>query len=117
MLNFTQIFLVFLSAFVVIAGDSLIKKISTESIMHSLKNPLMFLVYLLYFAQIVFAVYIFIYKGELAIYANYYVVFYAILGVVFGLVFFRENLNLIQFLGILLALVGVVLMNSASKTL
>lgn len=110
-MNFFQIFLVFLSALTVIVGDSIIKKVSTGTILLTLRDPLMLVAYLLYFVQIVCAIYIFIYKGELAIYANYYIVFYSILGIIFGILFFREHLNAIQMLGVVLALVGAVLMN------
>jgi drug/metabolite transporter (DMT)-like permease len=111
MLNLTQIFLVFLSALTVIVGDSIIKKISAGTITQTLKDPLMLTVYVLYFAQIVFAIYIFLYKGELAIYANYYIIFYSILGILSGVLFFKEHLNAVQLVGIGLAMVAAVLMN------
>ncbi len=112
MLSFNQIFLVFLSALTVIVGDSIVKRISTGSTFFAtLKDPWMLLVYLLYFLQILFAVYIFIYKGELAIYTNLYIIFYSILGIIFGIIFFKEGLNLVQIIGIALAILGGVLIN------
>ena len=111
MLNFSQIVLVFLSALTVIIGDSIVKKISIGDFWSVLRDPWMLLVYLLYFLQIAFAVYIFIYKGELAVYANMYIVFYSILGIIFGVMFFKEGLSSIQFSGIILALIGAALMN------
>ena len=115
MLNFTQIFLVFLSALTTIVGDSIVKRISADKTFFAvLKDPWMLLVYLLYFSQIIFSVYIFIYKGDLAIYSNFYIVFYGIMGTIFGIIFFKEGLNWVQVLGIAMAIVGAILMNHKS---
>lgn len=69
-------------------------------------------VYVLYLLQIFLAVPIFLHEGELAIYANLFIVFYGIFSVVFGVYFFRENLSIMQMLGIGLGLIGAVLMGS-----
>jgi len=106
------LFLIFLSALTVVIGDSIIKHISTGStVLASLKNPWMLLVYLLYFTQILFAIYIFIKGGELAVYANFYIIYYSILSVIFGVMFFKEGLSPTQITGIILAIVGSILIN------
>lgn len=71
----------------------------------------MLLVYFLYLIQIFLAIAIFIFKGELAIYSNLFIVFYGVFGVCVGVMFFGESLGLIQIAGISLGLIGAVLMN------
>ncbi|MFA5954344.1 MAG: hypothetical protein WC817_02290 [Patescibacteria group bacterium] len=102
-----------MSALTVIIADSILKRVSSGTILLTLRDPLMMLVYLLYFIQLVLGIYIFIYKGELAIYANYYIIFYSILSVIFGIIFFKEHLSFIQIAGIIMALLGAVLIHSA----
>ena len=58
------------------------------------------------------AIFIFVYKGEFAVYTNLFVVFYSIFGVTLGILYFQEALSLAQWIGIAFALVGVVLINS-----
>ena len=112
MLNAIQIFLIFLSALTVIVADAVIKKVSAgEKFLEILVDPWMILVYALYFIQILFAVYIFIHEGEIAIYSNLYNIFYGILGVLIGILFFKEGLSFVQMVGVVLGLAGTVLMN------
>ncbi len=112
MSNILQIGLMTISALLIIVADSLIKKESlVHGIMGSLKTPLMILAYLLYFIQIVIAVYIFKKGGELAIYTNLYIIFYSIMGILAGFLVFSEHISTIQFIGIAFALIGAVLLN------
>ncbi len=112
MINFIRLFLVFFSAVTIIVADSLIKKISTgQTFFGVIKDPWMILVYALYLVQIFFAIFIFIFKGELAIYTNLFIIFYGIFGVVIGILFFKETISAIQMLGIGLGLLGAILMN------
>lgn len=67
---------------------------------------------LLYFIQILLALYIFVNKADLAIYGNLFVVFYSILMVTLGIIIFGEQLTILQGVGIALALAGVILLNS-----
>lgn len=100
------------SAFLVASADALIKKIALpENFAASIFSPWMLVICGLYFVQILLAVYIFVHKGNLAIYGNVFVVFYAILMGIFGILFFKESLTLLQYVGIVLALTGAVLIN------
>ncbi len=102
----------FFSAVTIIVADSFIKQISAgQSFISIMKNPWMVLVYALYLIQIFFAILIFIFEGELAIYSNLFIVFYGILGICIGLLFFKEHLGVVQMIGICLGLIGAVLMN------
>lgn len=112
MTNLIRLTLVFFSALTIIIADSLIKNISTDQTFFSIiKNPWMLLIYGLYLVQIFFTIFIFIFKGEIAIYANSFIIFYGILGIIIGVLFFKETITLLQMLGIGLGLLGAVLMN------
>jgi len=112
MTNPINFILVFLSAVTIIIADSFIKQISAgQSFVGILKNPWVALVYGLYLIQIFFAILIFIFEGELAIYSNLFIIFYGILGVCIGLIFFKEHISVVQMIGIGLGLIGAFLMN------
>ena len=112
MINLIRFFFVFFSAVTIIVADSLIKKISTgQTLISVMKDPWMLAVLGLYFIQIIFAIFIFILKGELAIYTNLFIIFYGIFGVIIGIFFFKETLSTTQILGIILGLSGAFLMN------
>jgi EamA domain-containing membrane protein RarD len=107
-----RLLLIILSATTIIIADSLIKKISAgQSFFNIIKNPWMILVYALYLIGIFIAIFIFISKGELAIYANLFIIFYGIFGVVIGMIFFKETISTIQIAGIGFGLIGAILMN------
>src|SRR3989344_8220466 len=113
MLGFIGIAVMFLSAFLIAVADALIKKTSVSgSFFSAVFNPWMVLILALYFIQILLALYIFLNKGELAVYGNVFMVFYAILMVLFGVVFFGEQLSTLQILGIVLGLTGALLLNN-----
>jgi drug/metabolite transporter (DMT)-like permease len=67
-----------------------------------------------YFVQILIAIYIFVNQGELAVYGNIFIVFYSIMMVLMGVFFFKEQLTLLQGVGIILALSGALLLNSGA---
>jgi drug/metabolite transporter (DMT)-like permease len=93
-------------------ADSIIKKVSAgQTFVSVLRDPWMLAVYGLYLVQIFFAIFIFIFKGELAIYTNLFIVFYGIFGIVVGILYFKETLSTVQILGIVLGLSGAILMN------
>jgi drug/metabolite transporter (DMT)-like permease len=111
--NLFRLVLIFLATLITIIADAIVKKISKDgSVWLTLKNPWMIVVYVLYFFQILSAIFIFVYKGEFAIYTNLFVVFYSIFGVTLGILYFQESLSIAQWVGIGFALVGVVLINS-----
>jgi drug/metabolite transporter (DMT)-like permease len=100
------------SAILVAVADSLIKRLGDSAgFMAVALNPWMLAVCALYLIQILFAVYIFTHKGGLALYGNMFNVFYTILMTSFGVFFFSEQLSGVQLLGIVLALLGIVLIN------
>ncbi len=102
---------VFASAVLITIADALIKKVALGSgVLAALSDPWMLLICTLYLAQIVLAIYIFE-KGELAVYANLFIVFYSVLMVLFGMFFFREQLTALQAVGVVFALIGAVLLN------
>lgn len=95
------------SAILVIAADSLIKAASCEGTWRQVMySPKMLLCYLFYLLQILLAVVIFRSDGQLAIYANLFVVFYSILGVICGMLLFQERLTFTQFVGVALGLIA-----------
>ncbi|MEK6899212.1 MAG: hypothetical protein AABW79_03900 [Nanoarchaeota archaeon] len=72
----------------------------------------MLLVILLYVAQVVFFVYVFMNGWNLGIVGNLQMVFYSIAVILIGLLAFGETITITQGVGILFALIGVVLINS-----
>ena len=89
--NSLRLIVVILATLITIIADATIKKISKDgSLTAVIKNPWMIAVYALYFLQILSAVYIFVHKGEFAIYTNLFVVFYSIFGVISGILLFQE---------------------------
>ena len=103
---------------IVVAGisicvaDTLIKKIGLSgNFLSAIFNPWMIGVLILYFAQILLFVYIFISKWDLGMAGVFTAVFYSITMVLIGLLFFGENISIIKGIGIFFAIIGVVLMN------
>lgn len=113
MLNILQISFIILSAILVIIADALLKKISYGSVWQVIMHPLFFIAAILYLIQIILAVYVFLYKSDLGIYAVLYVIFYAIAGIIIGILFFNEKVSLQQFIGLLLGLISILLINKS----
>lgn len=112
MLNGIGLSVMFASAFLITVADVLIKKVSTSAHFFDVVfNPWMITICVLYFLQILLAVYIFIHHGDLAVYGNLYIVFYSIMMVVGGAVLFQEHITLLQILGVCCALIGGLLIN------
>lgn len=112
-MNYIQIGAVILAGIAVAIADALIKKTSTSAnFLDAIKNPFMLLVVLLYLLQIFFFVYIFMNNWHLGIVGNLQMIFYSMSVVLMGLLFFGETITLVQSIGIVLALVGVFLINS-----
>lgn len=113
MLGFVAITVVFVSAILIAVADALIKKASVPGdFWATIQSPWMLAVCGLYLIQILIVVYVFVQKGELAIYGNIFIVFYAISMILLGVFFFNEQLTTLQYVGIALALTGAVLLNS-----
>lgn len=113
MINLVGLAALFASALFVAGADALIKKISGQGdFIGVILNPWFILILFLYFIQILFAIYIFLNKGDLAIYGNIFIIFYSILMVILGVFAFKEHLSYLQYLGIFLGLTGAILLNS-----
>ncbi len=108
--KFVRLLLVFASALFVIFADSLIKSSSHEPFLGKcLVLPKMWLCYILYFVQIIFAIWI-LRHGMLSIYTNLFVVFYSIFGVISGYLLFAERITPIQWVGVVLGIIAAYLM-------
>ncbi len=113
MVNSLHIAAIILAGVAVALADALIKKIAvTGNFWLAFKNPFMILVVLLYVAQVVFFVYVFMNGWSLGIVGNLQMVFYSLTAVLVGLLVFGETLTAIQIVGIIVAVIGVVLINS-----
>jgi drug/metabolite transporter (DMT)-like permease len=94
-------------------ADVLIKKIFSPrtGFFTDVKNPLMIAVISLYIIQIIVFSFIFDHKAELGIVGIIQTALYAVIVIGSGILFFNEQISLLQWIGIGLAIVGVVLMN------
>lgn len=112
--KFMQIMAVVMGGMSVAVADALIKKVTdTETTMlTALKHPLMILIVILYYAQIVLFTYVFIKRWNLGIVGLMQMAVYAAIVVGSGFLIFHEKLTPTQGVGMALALTGVFLMNS-----
>lgn len=105
--------LVMTTAILIAVADSFIKKSGMAGDFWGvLGSPLMLGAFILYFIQILLTLYIFINRGELAIYANLFVAFYSVFTILIGIFVFKEHISVMQGLGIAFALTGVFLINT-----
>lgn len=94
MLNFTQLSAIILAGISVGVADALIKKIAlTGSFWSVFKNPLLAFVLILYFAQIIFFIYVFRRHWGLGITVNIQIVFYSLTVVLCGLFFSAKKFH------------------------
>ena len=113
MVSYFHLGAIILAAIAVAIADALIKKIALSgSFLLTLKNPWMIAVLFLYLAQIFFFIYVFINNWNLGVVGNLQMVFFSLSVILLGFFAFGETLTTTQFLGIGVALVGVILMNS-----
>lgn len=112
MLGALGLSVMFASALLVVVADIIIKKVSSPGdFWAAFMHPAMIAVYVLYLVQILLAIYIFMNDGKLAVYGNLYIVFYSVLMLAGGVVFFKEDLTLFQVVGVCAALIGGLLIN------
>jgi len=112
MVNYFHLGAIILAAIAVAIADALIKKTSLSgSFLLAIKSPWMIAVIGLYLLQIFFFIYVFMNNWDLGIVGNLQMVFFSLSVILLGFFAFGETLSTIQFLGIGLALVGVILMN------
>jgi drug/metabolite transporter (DMT)-like permease len=106
-----QIILILLAGLSVAIADIFIKKIAKAgTFMEALTQPVILLVVALYLAQIVFFLFVFMKKWDLSVVGILHIIFYATTVVAVGVIYFREDISLIQGIGIGLGLLGVILM-------
>lgn len=105
--------LVFLSVMAVAVADVLTKKVAASSVSFSsaLRNPWMIVIVCLYVAQILVFTYAFVRKAELGVVGIIQAALYAIVVVGSGVLFFKERVSVVQGIGMVLAVLGVVLTN------
>ena len=112
MVNYYHLGAIVLAAIAVAIADALIKKAALSgSFLGAIKSPWMIAVIVLYLAQIFFFIYVFINNWDLGIVGNLQMVFFSLSVILIGFLAFGETLTAIQFVGVGLALVGIVLMN------
>lgn len=111
MVSYIQVSAIIMAGIAVGVADALIKKSTLSGFWSAFHSPYMLAVLALYIAQVVFFIYVFVNGWELGIVGNLQMVFYSITVVTIGLIVFGEKISTIQWLGIGLALIGVVLMN------
>ena len=112
MVSYLHIGAIILAGLAVAVADALIKKTAVSgSFSSAIKNPLMFFILLLYLAQVLFFIYVFIHKWDLGIVGNLQMVFYSLGVIIIGVLGFGETLSSTQIAGIVLALIGATLMN------
>ncbi|HLN18599.1 MAG TPA: hypothetical protein VK255_00325 [Patescibacteria group bacterium] len=110
--KFMQLLAVILAGVSVASADVLIKKVSlVGSFWAAFKNPLVIAIVIFYLAQIGFFVYVFMHHWKLGVVGNLQMLFYSLSVVLMGYFFFKEDLSLIQAVGIGLALIAVFLIN------
>lgn len=112
MANIVQAVLVILAGASVAMADIMIKKAATgSSFLNALKNPLMIGAALLYISQIVFLTYVFVKAWKLGIVGAMQIVVYSVFLVSTGFFIFKENFSVHQYIGLVLAISGVILIN------
>ena len=110
-----QISLIILAVIAVAVADAFLKKASDEGSLHrAIQSPWMIGALLLYLYQILFFTHAFVAGWELSLVGSLQTVFYALVVLLAGIFIFRETLTVVQGLGILLAVGGVILINLPS---
>jgi drug/metabolite transporter (DMT)-like permease len=112
MLKLLQISLIILAVIAVAVADAFLKKASDGgSLPRAFQSPWMIGAVLLYLFQILFFTYMFVAGWQLSLVGSLQTVFYALVVLLAGIFIFRESLSLVQGVGVLLAVGGVILIN------
>ncbi len=112
MSQWIQIIAVILAGVAVAVADALIKHSAGQrSFVGMLKDPIMVAVYALYLVQIIFFLYVFYAKWNLAHVGILQMVAYTVTILATGVLVFGESFTGIQIAGICVAIFGLVLMN------
>ncbi len=112
MVNLIHVLAIILAGFAVGVADALIKKATQEgNFFDALKSGWMLPILILYIAQVVFFIYVFVNKWQLGVVGIFQMAIYAITVLALGFFMFKEYPSTIQLAGMGMALVGVFLMN------
>lgn len=112
MANLNQSIIVILAGIAVAIADGMIKKTAIGvSLTDALKNPLMIGVVFLYLVQIAFFTYVFVNGWQLGVVGVLQMVAYSAFVILTGIFVFKESFTVTQYLGFVLAVSGVVLIN------
>lgn len=113
MTSLVQAIAVALAGFAVAVADALIKKAAQQgSFVDVIKSGWMPPILLLYLAQVVFFVYVFVNRWQLGVVGIFQMAVYAMTVLALGFFMFGESPSAIQLAGAALALFGVLLMNA-----
>jgi len=111
-MNFVQLGIIILISISVGIADALIKKVAVSGdVWQALKNPLTILILILYVSQMFFLFYIFRHQWKLSIVGNLQMIFVSLTVVLAGMLIFGEKISILQGVGIVLGLIGIILMN------
>lgn len=110
-MNFGAVLILLAAAVLIAAADALIKQSAISgNFLAALRTPWLWAAVVLYLAEILLTVYLFLKHWQLGVAANVFVIFYSLGTVLLGYLFFQERLSLMQASGILLGLIGIFLM-------
>ena len=98
MVNYVHVGAIILAGIAVAVADAIIKKTAVSgSFWMAFKSPWMIAILLLYLAQIVFFVYVFMNDWDLGIVGNLQMVFFSFSVILSGFGMFGVNLTIVQF--------------------
>jgi drug/metabolite transporter (DMT)-like permease len=111
-MSFIQSTLLFVSVSAVAIADIFLKETQKAgSLGRALTSPWMLCAIILYLFQIFFFTYLFVSGAKLVNIGIMQTVLYAVIILVAGVFFFEETLSGVQIAGVILALLGVILLN------
>jgi drug/metabolite transporter (DMT)-like permease len=111
-MSFIQTTLLVLAVSAVAIADIFLKKTQIEgSLLKAITSPWMLCAIVLYLFQIFFFTYLFASGAKLINIGIMQTVLYAVIILVAGIYFFEETLSSMQIAGVILALLGVLLLN------
>lgn len=112
MLKLLHLTFIVLAVVALAVADVFLKKAAHQTnLLQAAKTPWMIGAILLYLYQILAVTYVFIVGWELSIVGILQAAVYALVVILAGVFFFQETLTPVQIVGIVLAFIGVILMN------
>lgn len=112
-MNLYQYVILIGSVISIAIADVFLKKASMTIVAFSdlFKSPWFIAAIILYGIQIIAFCYLFFLGNKLSVVGFTQIVLYTLVIVISGLLFFQESLSLIQILGAVLAIIGIILLN------